>query len=67
MKDEMVGHQTKAEYDLVVAKNRAWWIEQCKKHEGTYAIGCLLDYMTDDDKFGTRLYAEDVLARLQEE
>ena len=67
MKDEMVGHQTKAEYDLVVAKNRAWWINYCeeqKQFDPVVAIGCALD---PNDKFGPRIYAKWVLERLWEE
>ena len=63
IKELYVGHQTKEEYNLVVAKNRAWWIEHCKKHEGAKSIGSLLD---SNDKFGTRLYSKDVLKRLQD-
>ena len=66
MKDEMVGHQTKAEYDLVVAKNRAWWINYCEEQNQSdpVIIGCALD---PNDKFGPRVYAKWVLERLWEE
>ena len=67
MKDEMVGHQTKAEYDLVVAKNGAWWVNYCeeqKQFDPVVVIGCALD---SNDKYGPRVYAKWVLERLWEE
>ena len=66
-KELYVAHQTKAEYDSVVAKNRAWWINYCeeqKQSEPVVIIGRALD---PNDKFGPRLYAESVLERLWEE
>ena len=65
-KELYVGHQTKAEDDLVVAKNRAWWSNYCeeqKQFDPVVAIGCALD---PNDKFGPRIYAKWVLERLWE-